>query len=256
MSDQSAGGDQRENDVAIPTEDEIKLLPRWARVAFAARCARRVQPLFAWARSNVEQNVAEEIEFAITLAEWSAANANLADYTCTVLHSVSGFAAEEIYWASIQAATSASRGVGSADSAAIAASSARNAYLEFRDWFPVWPSGAEHRAGFAEDFELLKAGSRIAEWNDDTPVPPEFFGPLWPRGVPDGWPVKEEASEGNELVLELEIPDGVSDEEMYAKAIALADDADSLHRAYGGNGLKVKTVEVYDELHVREGVPS
>ncbi len=32
--------------VNIPTEKEIGQLPRWAQVAFAARCARRVQPLF------------------------------------------------------------------------------------------------------------------------------------------------------------------------------------------------------------------
>jgi hypothetical protein len=30
----------------IPTKGEIAKLPRWARVAFAARCARRVQPVF------------------------------------------------------------------------------------------------------------------------------------------------------------------------------------------------------------------
>ena len=29
----------------LPTEDEIARLPRWAIVAFAARCARRVLPL-------------------------------------------------------------------------------------------------------------------------------------------------------------------------------------------------------------------
>ena len=33
--------------IEIPTEKEIKQLPRWAQVAFAARCARRVQPLFS-----------------------------------------------------------------------------------------------------------------------------------------------------------------------------------------------------------------
>lgn len=34
------------NPPVLPTEEEIALLPRWARVAFAARCARRVLPLY------------------------------------------------------------------------------------------------------------------------------------------------------------------------------------------------------------------
>jgi hypothetical protein len=33
------------DEVELPTEAEIRQLPRWARVAFAARCARRVLPL-------------------------------------------------------------------------------------------------------------------------------------------------------------------------------------------------------------------
>jgi hypothetical protein len=36
----------------IPTEEEIAKLPRWARVAFAARCARRALPLFVAGQSE------------------------------------------------------------------------------------------------------------------------------------------------------------------------------------------------------------
>jgi len=36
--------------VDIPEEEDLKKLPRWAIVAFAARCARRVQPLYLKAR--------------------------------------------------------------------------------------------------------------------------------------------------------------------------------------------------------------
>ena len=25
-------------------------------------------------------------------------------------------------------------------------------------------------------------------WDNDTPVPPVMFGPLWPDGTPRGWP--------------------------------------------------------------------
>jgi hypothetical protein len=35
-------------EITIPSEEEIKQLPRWAIVAYAARCARRVEPLFVF----------------------------------------------------------------------------------------------------------------------------------------------------------------------------------------------------------------
>src|SRR4051812_9654562 len=41
---------------SLPTEEEIAKLPRWARVAFAARCARRVLPFaqVGWPEQNCD----------------------------------------------------------------------------------------------------------------------------------------------------------------------------------------------------------
>jgi len=49
----------------LPTEEELRALPRRAIVAYAARCARRVQPLY---RSKHERHV-QAVERAIALAE-------------------------------------------------------------------------------------------------------------------------------------------------------------------------------------------
>jgi hypothetical protein len=57
-------------DVIFEALDE---LPRWARVAFAARCARRVVPLFTQAWANADGTHCRAIEGAIGLAEESAA---------------------------------------------------------------------------------------------------------------------------------------------------------------------------------------
>jgi hypothetical protein len=57
----------------IPQSDELKTLPRWAIVAFAARCARRVEPLFNINWSNAAQEHKEPVFQAIKLAEESAA---------------------------------------------------------------------------------------------------------------------------------------------------------------------------------------
>jgi hypothetical protein len=52
---------------------EPERLPHWARVAFAARCARRVQPLFAAAWPDAAPARVAAVERAIALAERSAA---------------------------------------------------------------------------------------------------------------------------------------------------------------------------------------
>ena len=56
--------------------------------------------------------------------------------------------------------------------------------------------------------------------------------------------------------MEVEVPEDARREDLLDCALGLAEHADSLHRAYGGKGLKVKSVEVLDEAQVREGVPS
>lgn len=35
------------------------------------------------------------------------------------------------------------------------------------------------------DYELLRAFAEREQWTDETPVPPEVFGPLWPDGEPE-----------------------------------------------------------------------
>jgi len=54
-------------------------LPHWTRVAFAARCARRVQPLFAEAWPEAPQTRVAAVERAIALAERSATRQQACD---------------------------------------------------------------------------------------------------------------------------------------------------------------------------------
>jgi hypothetical protein len=54
-------------------------LPHWSRVAFASRCARRVQPLFEEAWPDADASRKEAVEHAITLAEQSAAKGQALD---------------------------------------------------------------------------------------------------------------------------------------------------------------------------------
>jgi hypothetical protein len=40
------------------------------------------------------------------------------------------------------------------------------------------------------DFVRLKRLARKQKWTDDTPVPPDVFGPMWPEGVAPYWAVE------------------------------------------------------------------
>jgi hypothetical protein len=53
----------------LPTKKDLLQLPRWARVAFAARCARHVQPLLRTALPDAGVRQVEAVERAIRLAE-------------------------------------------------------------------------------------------------------------------------------------------------------------------------------------------
>jgi hypothetical protein len=179
-----------------PTKEELEQLPCLAVVAFAARCARRVQPLFdvGWPRrGGAPEEHSKAVEKAITLVADFAAGAEM---------------------------TAAARAA----------------------------------AAMRRDFDLLRAAAKDENWTDETPVRQEFFGPLWLEGGLKGWLAEESTSEGCELVFEMNVPNDMPDEEVIEIAQKVAKQADKLHRAYGGHGLKVKGVEVFGDVPVHEGV--
>jgi hypothetical protein len=63
------------SEAKLPTEEDIAKLPRWARVAFAARCARRALPLFVQHWPDAPSVHLKAIEKAISVAEDAAADA-------------------------------------------------------------------------------------------------------------------------------------------------------------------------------------
>src|SRR5207247_2476335 len=53
------------------------------------------------------------------------------------------------------------------------------------------------------DFDHLSRLAEWQKWTDDTPVPPEVFGPLWPEGPPKGWPPITDVQQRAELAIEM-----------------------------------------------------
>jgi len=250
-----------------PTEQELRELPRLARVAFAARCARRVQALFNASWPGASEKHLPALDKAITLAERAdAAAARSAVYAAVrAAYASAKGAADDAVKAcdadayDAEAYDAAAYAVASADAVCLA-DAACLAYAAAYAADAAGKSAADAtnaaNAAMRRDYALLNEAAKREGWSDETPVPPEFFGPLWAEGVPEGWPVEEEGSAQRELEFEIDVPEDASDEDVCRFAIDLADRADSLHRAYGGRGLKVKSVEVLDEAHVREGVPA
>ena len=84
-------------------------------------------------------------------------------------------------------------------------------------------------------------------------MPPEFFGPMWPDGEPDGWPKAEEVdsnAETAEPYEELE-PLGILIDPGDASAEELGElfyEISELYRMMGGSGIDFRVSEV------REGV--
>jgi hypothetical protein len=151
-------------DVArMPTAEEIAELPRWAQVAFAIRCARRVQPLFLADWPDAPPKYVVAIEKAIKWAERTlSGHEDTSAYTRA--------AADAAYAAAAAAADTAD----TADTAA--------AYAADTAWAYVANAKAVWR-----DFDMLMEMSKREHWTDETRPSLESLGPLWLEGEEPDW---------------------------------------------------------------------
>ncbi len=173
----------------IPTEEALRKLPRLAVVAFAARCARRVLPVYR--ASNPAEKDLRAVERVVDLAERYAAATVTASFDAAAVETATVFVTGHAARASSLAASAAynaasdaydyARGaadIGRVASIARSACAAATSVTAARDM----------AAAIRHDFDDLLRASRRDSWTDDTPVLPEFFLPMWPQGEPEGWP--------------------------------------------------------------------
>lgn len=190
-------GEPEDEVIGVPTEEELAELPRWARVAFAARCARRVQPLYAHFGDDLSEANLAAVETAIDLSERAAASASI--------DAGEGEAASNAADAAVGIAT----GANAAALTAVAAIDAAMITVTCSDLDDALPAvclsaisaaAASENRGFVQatvsaiwlDFDLLRASAERDSLTDDSPVPPDVFGPIWPNGAPEGWPPIEQ----------------------------------------------------------------
>ncbi len=202
----------------IPSPGELAELPRWARVAFAVRCARRAAPALKAAASPLGPQQVASVEQAIALAEHATSTA--ATPSDAELRSAKS---------SVEAAAEASGGDEPVTlpaqepgamyvSAAVSAADATLALLARPE--PDTPPGrlaaaaanmataaccfagqpsasgspvpAKIPVAIRADFERLHQHCQDRECGNDTPISQELLGPLWPDGPPPGWPTADD----------------------------------------------------------------
>jgi hypothetical protein len=191
------------NPPVLPSEEEITKLPRWARVAFAARCARRVLPLYGSFRPGSSEPI-EKLNpaWAVNEAEQSAADATAGPRTA------SGYdAAAAGYYAADDPHDEAAYSAANAAAYAVADASddqrSVRAFVAMNHAAHAAKSLADLRLHIRRDFDHLARLAEWQHWTDDTPVPPEVFGPLWPEGPPPGWPADPDIPHRTDLPLEI-----------------------------------------------------
>jgi len=166
---------------SLPSRDALTSLPRWALVAYAARCARRVEPLFHKAWPEAPHHLLTAVAEAVEYAEQAAANAhsqkdlaqyhaNAADAAAARADSASQAVAESGAYFAAHAAANAVGAVAyeseAVAAAYYAASDASAAISAISNWDPEV---------ILADLELVGALAREHHWTDETPVPPGIF---------------------------------------------------------------------------------
>ena len=179
-------------EATIPTQKEIAQLTRWAKVAFAARCARRVLPLFQDSWPTARKDYITAVTQAVEIAERSAAASHIAEDNvadraaqesanrCANAALVVSYAARKenaaAYDAALAALGAARATVYSADRGAKATSrAARVAARAVRAAARAMPTAVR---AIRADFVALTKAARNLQWTADTTIPPEFFGPF------------------------------------------------------------------------------
>lgn len=183
----------------LPTREDISRLPRLARVAYAARCARRAFPLVKRKWPEIPDKDLAAIESAISIAEDAAsaaaayATVTSASATADACKSYAGGAASvaslaayratneagyDAYAAYAGTATCADAAACAAYAAAATASASASA-VTFAADAAIYAAGADVPiAAIARDYQVILELSQREKWTDKTPVPPSVFGPF------------------------------------------------------------------------------
>jgi len=238
------------NEATLPTEEEIAQLPRWARVAFAARCARRVLPLLlevepeeVFNRTGILFDATQFVETSATgMSGWDDWTAHyeksqelmrVAFELARALESQNPTASDvaEVVWLALDSMSVRKERSAQAVSKAVRLGEKLcGPYADVRLLLVAEYSTLTH---LTDSEGWLSQGDG---WVDSIPMPHDPFDAMWPDGFPTGWPVKD--SDGRlRVAIDLSCPSSVAPEVVGATVVKLWEVANEYHMARGGGVL-------------------
>lgn len=246
------------DDSQLPTASDLAKLPRRAIVAFAASCARTVLPLFKefWPDAPARHvdalikavRVAESFGAGERIVEFGSADARDAARAVRDAHD----AARD---ANAYPARDAARAVAYAARAVVDAAAAAydsSAVLVAADAADAAAAAARITTHQRIVADWIKIRDAAVGWTEDASVPPSFFLPiveLSPANVMLS-PAKVMLIDfgtmhrrGLSLEIVLEFPNDASDDEIDRATASVVSTADALHRAQGGHGLVLDSLQ-------------
>lgn len=190
----------------LPTDDNLKTLPRWARVALVARSMRRVMPLLFKLLPDAPKQLWQMLETAVSFAEQTATEGSTHAYLLRIWnrlsnnHHVPAFAkwyvensdaefhASEVMRAAAQVTLAAwSTKV---ETVAEALDDLRGVVDSFEIAFEQNRLNRHFIEGVWRDFDKLAALRSEQKWSNLTAVSTIVFDEMWHKGVPHGWPTE------------------------------------------------------------------
>jgi hypothetical protein len=254
----------------IVGREHLAKLPRWAIIALATRCARRVQPLFRahWPAAPAEYD--RGIEYTLSLIEAVAvvggpakgkeelrrALNDLAEKMMEIADEATQLATASSAFPSVSTHAAAAVSAAASAAGALFLSDAQSSAMDAREEERValeqsmWEAGSAFQHALSAARTVASANAwdyfialHLAQglgWTHESPVDPNLFGRLWPASGTASLPVKTHSHDGlGGLVVEFEVPDGVSDEQAAKLMEGYLLRLNQLHRALGGQGLRI-----------------
>jgi hypothetical protein len=253
----------------LPSPEELKSLPRWALVAYAARCARRAEPIFSNRKHDGTRD--DQLDRVIGIAEASASAGKSTDEQARYSESISllGHTHSSLRVSELgENWKLAAKQTQGEEAAVWSASFAYHAAIGFEKnvgFFQAVGSAASNSVKAAEhllgaglaiwaarlDFDHLRTTAREEKWTDDTPVHVSRIGPLWWGNEPDWWPKTER--ERRRIKLDIAVPAGMPEEEAQALISRVILALSRRHQELGGSGLVLDTLHVESPSAVPAG---
>jgi len=243
----------------VPQPEDVNKLPRRACVAFAARCARRVQLLLdEW------QEVTEKHRYAIWMAiahaestafgrpfDTQAAGGAIADQARAVVAVAAGAGPKAAAASAAEAAATANAaaeeeaGASHAIGMSVVAHYATGASISAWNAATTLGAAAAQSASAAiwSNYDALLKAAQEQQWTNKTQVPPSFFGPMWPNGEPKDWPkpsipqIRHARDSGERLAVQAYVSEFTPEDEAVSGLVRLYRALSNYHKARGGAGL-------------------